>query len=263
VVAAGIAASACLPRPQQLPLERDKIYNPGGKTGETMKGNVIGFDSDTNTGAISGHDGQRYDFATLDWHGRSQPRHGDVVDFQPEGQRATLIYLVEPEYVPPSFGRFYFSPSGRISRSQYWLKFTLPYIGISIVLQIMSAISGAGSAFHVVTSMILFIFSLIVIWPSIVILIKRIHDRNKSGWLSLVLYIPVIILTILLFVWLATLFVAIAAGSAVSAPSIGAFGVFVMILGFACAGISIWFFIEFGCLRGTVGANRFGADPVR
>ena len=29
-----------------------------------MKGNVIGFDSDTNTGAISGHEGNRYVYAT-------------------------------------------------------------------------------------------------------------------------------------------------------------------------------------------------------
>lgn len=25
---------------------------------------------------------------------------------------------------------------------------------------------------------------------------------------------------------------------------------------------SLWWFIEFGCLRGTIGPNRFGPDPV-
>jgi uncharacterized membrane protein YhaH (DUF805 family) len=228
-----------------------------------MKGNVIGFDPDTNSGAISGYDGQRYDFATVDWHGQSQPRHGDIVDFQTDGRRATQIYLVEPQYVAPSFGQFYFSPSGRISRSQYWLKFMLPYIGISVVLQIIAAASGPGSALYVVISIILFIFSLVALWPSIAILVKRIHDRNKSGWLCLVLYIPTIIFIILLFVWLAAILIAVAAGSSASAPSIGAFGVVVLILGLACAGIGIWFFVEFGCLRGTIGANRFGPDPVR
>ena len=44
-----------------------------------MKGNVIGFDRDTNTGAISGHDGNRYDFVTADWHSNRQPMRGDVV----------------------------------------------------------------------------------------------------------------------------------------------------------------------------------------
>src|SRR5580658_5535822 len=101
-----------------------------------MKGNVIGFDPDTNTGAISGHDGNRYDFATIDWHGQRQPRHGDVVDFQPEGQRATQVYVTEPQYVVPGFGEFYFSPSGRISRSQLWLRTILPIWGIFVILYI-------------------------------------------------------------------------------------------------------------------------------
>ncbi|HEY1799098.1 MAG TPA: hypothetical protein VGG57_23490 [Stellaceae bacterium] len=57
-----------------------------------MKGNVLGFDPDTNTGAISGHDGQRYDFVRLDWHGPLNPARGAVVDFVAENGRATQIY---------------------------------------------------------------------------------------------------------------------------------------------------------------------------
>jgi hypothetical protein len=34
-----------------------------------MRGNVIGFDPDTNTGAIGGYDGKRYDFVTQEWGG--------------------------------------------------------------------------------------------------------------------------------------------------------------------------------------------------
>jgi uncharacterized membrane protein YhaH (DUF805 family) len=26
--------------------------------------------------------------------------------------------------------------------------------------------------------------------------------------------------------------------------------------------VGIWFFIELGCLRGTVGSNRYGPDPL-
>ena len=229
-----------------------------------MKGNVIGFDPDTNTGAISGHDGTRYDFTTTDWRGRAPPRHGDVVDFQPDGQRATQIYLLEPEYVAPSFGRFYFSAAGRISRSQYWLRFILPYFVIYLVLQIMVAISGAGSALNAIVSVIILIFSLIVIWPSIAILIKRMHDRNKSGWYILFIIIPGIIFSILLFAWLGVAIIAAAAGEIETAGvSLGALGILVIILGVIMLGLNIWFFVEFGCLRGTIGANRFGPDPVR
>src|SRR6185437_313397 len=136
-----------------------------------MKGNVIGFDSDTNTGAISGHDGNRYDFATIDWRGHTQPRHGDIVDFQPEGQRATQVYLIEPEYVQPSFLQFYFSAKGRISRSQYWLKFMLPVFVISISIAILKTINGENESGPFST--ISFIFQLIILWPGIAILVKR------------------------------------------------------------------------------------------
>ncbi len=94
--------------------------------GAQMNGNVIGFDPVANTGAISGHDGRRYDFATVDWHGNRRPQHGDLVDFTPEGEHAAQIYLVEEAYVVPTIGAFLLSPTGRISRSQYWLHWVLP-----------------------------------------------------------------------------------------------------------------------------------------
>lgn len=216
-----------------------------------MKGNVIGFDADTNTGAISGHDGHRYEFATLDWHSRQQPRHGDLVDFAPEGHEAKQIYLVEPEYAAPSFGAFYFSARGRISRSQYWLKFFLPVFIIGIILRAI-AVGGGGRGLEILPG----IFQLVVIWPGIAVLIKRIHDRNKSGALVWALYGPMIP---------AILLVIIAVGVAVSGDRGAAAGLFAVsgVLWIVAGLVGIWFFIEFGCLRGTIGANRFGPDPVR
>jgi uncharacterized membrane protein YhaH (DUF805 family) len=178
-----------------------------------MRGNIIGFDPDTNTGAISGHDGQRYDFVTMDWHGHNQPRHGDIVDFQPEGQRATQIYLVEPEYIQPSLGQFFLSPHGRISRSQYWLKWFLPMFIVSIVIEII--------AFSVLTpdvaAVVLSIYVLLLVWPSLALYIKRAHDRDRPWPFILLFLVPI---------------------------------------------LNIWPLVELWFLRGTAGANRFGADPV-
>jgi uncharacterized membrane protein YhaH (DUF805 family) len=216
-----------------------------------MKGNVIGFDADANTGAISGHDGHRYEFATLDWHGHHQPQHGDLVDFAPEGHEAKQIYLVEPEYATPSFGEFYFSPRGRISRSQYWLRFFLPVFIIGIILRAI-ADAGGGRELEILPA----IFELLVLWPGIAVLIKRIHDRNKSGSLVWVLYGPMIPAILLLILAIAVA----AAGNREAAIglSVGSGVLWVVV-----ALVSIWFFIEFGCMRGTIGANRFGPDPVR
>ena len=220
-----------------------------------MKGNIIGFDPEANTGAITGHDGKRYEFATLDWHGGRPPRHGDVVDFAPDGSRAAQIYPVEPEYVQPGFLTFYFSPRGRISRSQYWLKYFLPVfvIGIIIELIILSTgkESGVGSAFD----SLLNLFYLVTLWPGIAILIKRIHDRNKTGWLVLLLYVPLVFLAAAL---IATVTAAVLDNDAATAAS----GIALAIVGVITVAITIWFFIEFGCMRGTVGPNKYGPDPV-
>lgn len=179
-----------------------------------MRGNVIGFDPDTNTGAISGHDSNRYDFVTHDWHGRSRPYHGDIVDFQiGGGQRALDIYLVEPEYIAPTLAQFLFSPHGRISRSQYWLKWVLPVIVLFIVLEIVLFLSLPP----IRAAVILVICGLALIWPHFAIYIKRAHDRDWPWPFILLLFVPL---------------------------------------------VQLWPLVELWFLRGSIGTNRFGADPV-
>jgi uncharacterized membrane protein len=65
-----------------------------------VKGEVIGFDPDSNTGAISGHDGIRYDFVSLEWRGQSRPLRGATVDFIPDGRRATQIFPLAGRHDP-------------------------------------------------------------------------------------------------------------------------------------------------------------------
>ena len=228
-----------------------------------MRGTVIGFDPDTNTGAISGHDGNRYDFVTQDWHGRTAPRHGDIADFQAQGGRALDIYLIEPEYVPPTFGQFYFSPSGRISRSQYWLRFMVPYFVIYLALDIAAEAMDDKTTAHKILSTVLGLFMLAALWPNVAVLVKRMHDRNRSGWLCLVMYVPATLFIVLLIVWIAGAVATAAASGTFSPPPLNALGVTVILLAMVSAGVGLWFFIEFGCLRGTVGPNRHGPDPVR
>jgi uncharacterized membrane protein YhaH (DUF805 family) len=216
-----------------------------------MRGNVIGFDADNNTGAISGYDGKRYDFTTLDWHSHNRPRHGDLVDFVAEGERATQVYLLEPEYVTPNFAQFYFSPAGRISRSQYWLRYVLPVFLIGLALSLIEGIAKAvGSAAIADTFGVLYgLFGLATIWPGIAVLVKRMHDRDKSGWLAL---LPAVLLVV-------TLVAAVAAAVGGSVSGVVAIAI---LFGIALLGVSIWFFVELGCMRGTIGANRYGPDPV-
>jgi len=213
-----------------------------------MKGNVIGFDAAGNAGAISGYDGNRYDFTTLDWHGQERPRHGDIVDFVPQGERATQVYPLAPEYVAPTFGQFYLSLRGRISRSQYWLRFFLPVFAVGFVLNLLQTlgVEGGRTASH--------LFNLLVLWPGIAVLVKRIHDRNKSGALVWLLYGPLLLAILMTIAAIIYAVVNSGEGEGLGLLS-GALWVLVV-------GIAIWFLIEFGCMRGTIGPNQFGPDPV-
>jgi TM2 domain-containing membrane protein YozV len=57
-----------------------------------MRGRLLGFDTRTGNGQISGDDGRRYPFASADWRPRTLPRSGQAVDFDIAGDRTIDIY---------------------------------------------------------------------------------------------------------------------------------------------------------------------------
>ena len=83
------------------------------------------------------------------------------------------------------FGQLYFSFEGRISRSTYWLKGYLPLIAIAFVFSIMDAIVPLGA-------ILVLIGLLIIAWAWLAISAKRWHDRDKSAWWMLIVFIPII-----------------------------------------------------------------------
>ena len=86
-------------------------------------------------------------------------------------------------------------------------------IGVTIVVEIIAfaALPPTGA------TTLIGLYSLVLIWPSIVMYIKRAHDRNWPGAFILLMFVPL---------------------------------------------VNIWPLIELLFLRGTIGSNRFGADPV-
>jgi uncharacterized membrane protein len=69
-----------------------------------MKGEVLGFDPATNSGAISGHDGNRYAFVRLEWRSPAPPSRSTAVDFLPDGANARQIYPVVARFDPAEGG---------------------------------------------------------------------------------------------------------------------------------------------------------------
>ena len=74
--------------------------------------------------------------------------------------------------------KLFTSPSGRISRKQFWLHGVLPIFVASIVLIWIPVIGQ--------------ILMLATLWGSICIAFKRFHDLGYPGWYSLVYLIPMV-----------------------------------------------------------------------
>lgn len=78
-----------------------------------MHGQVLGVDTRTGDGVITGEDGRRYRFRPADWAHRGEPGIGMVVDFEPAEDRATSIFPVpgmvpaaaQPQAVAPAAAR--------------------------------------------------------------------------------------------------------------------------------------------------------------
>ena len=146
----------------------------------------------------------------------------------------------------------FFSFSGRLNRKPYWLR-TLALYAIVIGLAVLAgalggALGGSGGADQLVSGVgpVIGIVGVVVFVAfaiaSLSLSVRRLHDRNKSGWwLLLFILVPYVIQTV---------------GAASGEPTVA-----LIALGISFA-ISIWYLVEVGFLRGTDGSNRFGDDPL-
>ena len=119
----------------------------------------------------------------------------------------------------------YFSFGGRLNRAKYWIA--------AIVMGVLYTVVSLLDA-NVIHSPVLMSFAVdgggaqgigalsVIAWVLVIIMglalgIKRLHDRDRSGWFYLLMLVPL---------------------------------------------VNLWILIEILFLRGTVGPNRFGPDPL-
>jgi uncharacterized membrane protein YhaH (DUF805 family) len=143
-----------------------------------------------------------------------------------------------------------FSFRGRINRGKYWLA-GLIYLVVWIVFiaAIFTWLGGinADNLFSFAgTGLLIWLVGFLLFiagtWSGLAVGIKRLHDRDKSGW------------WIVLF-WLGP---SILGSWPTVAPDLG--GGFMLAL--AAGALGIWAFVELACLRGTPGPNQYGPDPL-
>ena len=125
---------------------------------------------------------------------------------QPYAAQAGEPPLWAPYYGAPigaavkRFFKNYAAFSGRASRSEYWwVALVLGVVGF--ILQILTGLLGAAGSTTTSTGnvpgpggivglILIFVFYLAVLIPSIALLVRRLHDGNFSGWLALLGLIP-------------------------------------------------------------------------
>ena len=83
-------------------------------------------------------------------------------------------------------GNLLFSPSGRISKSNF-----IKGLGIIVLLHALITMLGA---FNFAAASMLGLLSIVLLYPLFCLLIKRSHDGGKSGWMSIVWFILLVII---------------------------------------------------------------------
>jgi uncharacterized membrane protein YhaH (DUF805 family) len=89
------------------------------------------------------------------------------------------------------------------------------------------------------------------IWINLALCVKRLHDRDRSGW-----WIGAVYLAILIAIGLGFLTLMQPEGQREPLNTVG------VIVVMAATAFAFWILVEIGFFPGTQGPNRFGADPL-
>jgi uncharacterized membrane protein YhaH (DUF805 family) len=233
-----------------------------------MRGVVTGIVPDGSYGQISADDGQRYSYWTSELRG-GPVQVGQAVEFQMWEGQPVDIYAVDrpppPGSPPPqrsavaaqnSYGgtagaaaaklasefptskdywiALFTSPSGRISRRQFWLHGVLPIFLCNLLLTWIPLFGQ--------------LIGLALLWASICIGFKRFHDHGYPGWYSLASMVPGILGTIFFIIGIS--------GYGGVATGLGE------ILWGIAALVGLAQFIFVYIRIGEPGPNQYGPDPL-
>ena len=187
-----------------------------------MQGRIVSVNTSAGTGVLQADTGGQWLFRAQQWRGQGVPPAGQIVSFDISGREAVNVMPVSAAWGAPwgggssapwagnvasrlqtygdPFSRpamarqsllgFYFSPSGRVSLGQYWLRYLIPAtVLILIAIGLVIWVIFHAYRDHVAQPLILTVVGLIVVkvtlltWISFMMHIKRMHDLNMS-WLA-------------------------------------------------------------------------------
>lgn len=195
-----------------------------------MKGRILDFSIQTNTGIITGEDHKRYSFVGSEWKETQAPVRGYEVDFEinAEGQ-ATGVYLeitANPiraiVNTPTQSNSSYTAPASQESSHKAKQAFRKWEQGednyqqaIFTCFKKFADFKGRArrrefwyfELFCVLLSLLLSFINedlatlamLVTLIPNIAVNVRRLHDINRSGWWMLIALVPIVGILLLLF----------------------------------------------------------------
>ncbi|MBN8997159.1 MAG: DUF805 domain-containing protein [Rhizobiales bacterium] len=144
------------------------------------------------------------------------------------------------------FNYLYLSLDGRIGRQSYWIGIAGFVVIALVVGLIIAVIAGLNTTLGLILALIV---EIVLIYPAYCLMGKRFQDRGKPASYALIgLAVSIVI---------ALLGVLGITHDALGQPT--AFGWICNVVQII---IGVWFLVELGILRGTVGPNEYGPDPV-
>ncbi len=143
------------------------------------------------------------------------------------------------------YNRLYLTTDGRIGRQDFWIG----VVGLLVVGIVVSLIlAGLFGMVSFVARLLAFIVQLAFAYPAYCLMAKRFQDRDKPGNYA---GIPIgigLLITLLGLIGLT--------GSPANPNSFG------WLLSLVNLAVVIWIVVELGILRGSIGDNQYGGDPV-
>ncbi|MFW1810914.1 DUF805 domain-containing protein [Acinetobacter ursingii] len=167
-----------------------------------MKGIILDFSIQTNTGIISGDDSTRYHFLGNEWKETVAPQRGMKVDFDLNAQgQAIGVYkalIGSTSSAPNTFTstedkseeqynlfdwffkclKNYANFSGRARRKEFWF-FYLGTVIINFIAMILDRVLETEVIFYGLVNLGLLV-------PTLAVSARRLHDVGRSGWWSLI-----------------------------------------------------------------------------
>lgn len=161
-----------------------------------MRGVFVSFDPVTRSGSIEAG-GVVYAFPRGSLPTFMNPQVGDPVNFELRKGEVGAIWAADPVQAPGTYQEFswrwfLFSLGGRVSLSQFWIRYWLPTRLLLVAYFVGGGAMGLSISNTPYNNILILTVFAILMWVCVAVEVKRWHDRDKSGLWVLIAVVPLV-----------------------------------------------------------------------